>query len=68
MTNWDFDMSAAPHDGRSLLLAGKYPHVTRSKWLFSNDIVPEGRWEGFTAKEQPVAWMLWPSHPQQRPQ
>lgn len=60
--DWNFDMSAVPLD-RAVILAGKKDHVTRSRWLPAGKERKVGRWEGFTATEKPVAWMLWPEHP-----
>lgn len=56
---WNFDMGECPRD-KSVILAGKSPHVTRSRWLEK-----EGRWEAFSLRDAPpVAWMLWPDHPE----
>ena len=76
---WNFDVSEAPK-GRTVeravttekgkvpyeafehdhvILASKCGKVMRSYW-----IPDEQRWCMFSKHEEPVAWMLWPSHPE----
>jgi hypothetical protein len=54
---WNFDMAAAPKTAK-VILASKCGKVIRSNW-----IEKEQRWNSFAAKEQPIAWQLWPEHP-----
>lgn len=45
-----------------VILATKCGKVMGSEWL------PQGeRWHGLATDEQPVAWMLWPTHPTSSP-
>lgn len=76
---WNFDISAAPR-GRivqqtrkvkgedvtgdvfqpdRVILATKCGQVTTSRYLPKED-----RWEGLATGEQPLAWQLWPEHPE----
>lgn len=80
--SWNFDISAAPR-GRTeqqsrrvgdkqttvsvfvpdrVILATKCGKVTLSEWL-----PKEGRWMMLAAGEPPVAWQIWPEHPDLTP-
>jgi hypothetical protein len=55
---WNFDISQAPKDAK-IIAAGNGAVVTVSKWMEK-----EGRWNMFTKDVPPLAWVLWPDHPQ----
>ena len=54
---WNFNMTEAPQD-KSILAADDTDIITRTKW-----IAEEGRWNMFTKDSPPIAWQLWPEHP-----
>jgi hypothetical protein len=78
MSAWNFDVSQAPHGHTvddfvqtakgvrkttrfmpvKVILATKCGKVTVSKYLPDED-----RWEMLQKGEQPIAWQLWPLHP-----
>lgn len=78
MAVWNYDMDAAPrgefvketrrigkndvevavHRPVQIIAAGNDNVVTLSRWLPG-----EGRWNMFSAKTPPIAWMPWPEHP-----
>lgn len=57
MTDWNFDVSAAPRTGR-IIVATSCGKVTISQFLPKAD-----RWEMLAKDEQPLAWQDWPEHP-----
>lgn len=65
---WNRDISNIPKD-KKLLLASKCGKVTASRWLPPEERGPGrhpreiGRWQMFDTHEDPVAWMLFPTHP-----
>lgn len=86
MTDWNYDLSAAPRGeyieetlpGRSgsvrritkyvaprVILASKCGKVITSRWLppEESEKRPKGRWEFFSADEEPLAWQPYPVHP-----
>jgi hypothetical protein len=58
---WNFDMSAAPRDGRHVILAMPNKTTLRSYWCKPKHD-PE-HWCMLSHKNQPEAWMPWPEHP-----
>lgn len=61
MTLWNHDMSAAPRDGSEVILALPNKTTLRSHWR-----TPKGEpahWCMLSHKNEPVAWMPWPAHP-----
>jgi len=52
---WNFNMSDAPED-KPVIAASICGVVTKSKWLGD-------RWNMFTKDVPPVAWQIWPDHP-----
>ena len=82
MTQWNFNMDEAPrgnirsvtriigknevtteeHVPDVIIAAGNDGVVTLSRWL-----PKEGRWNMFSAKVPPLAWMHWPQHPEAQP-
>jgi hypothetical protein len=78
MSDWNFDISQAPRGHtvddfvqtakgvrkttrflpEKLIVATKCGKVTVSKYLPDED-----RWEMLAKEEQPIAWQLWPTHP-----
>ncbi|HEY0120611.1 MAG TPA: hypothetical protein VGC14_02425 [Rhizobium sp.] len=68
MTNWNHDITAAPRDGTHVILAMPNKTTLRSYWCTPKS-EPE-HWCMLSHKNEPVAWMLWPTHPfetQERP-
>ena len=57
--DWNYDISQAPQDRPVILAAGDGTTVTKSYW-----IEKEHRWMAFSKSAQPLAWMLWPDHPE----
>lgn len=63
---WSFDMTAAPRDGTHVILAMPNKTTLRSYWC-----TPKGEpehWCMLSHKNEPVAWMLWPDHPNANPE
>lgn len=80
--SWNFDMDSAPRGEvytrvvstkkghkelpgfryEKVILAGACGTVTVSRWL-----PEEERWEMFSKKENPIAWMAWPTSPVEVP-
>ena len=76
--SWNFDMTAVPrgetvlqtrpgkngpvevpvYKHAKVILAGACGTVTVSRWL-----PEEERWEMFSKKETPIAWIAWPTSP-----
>jgi len=46
-----------------IIAAGNGKTVTASRWLPEDERGGGGRWECFTRETPPLAWMPWPSHP-----
>ena len=57
MTDWNFDMSAAPKG--EVIAQDAHGGVILSKWL-----PEEGRWRNFHKANPPIAWQPWPDHPE----
>lgn len=55
------------HHADRVILATKCGKVIASRWLPPDDRErrPVGRWEFMGAGEYPLAWQLWPTHPQE---
>lgn len=78
MTEWNFDISKAPR-GRYVIQNRKFGKGQADTRVFEPDRVilatkcgqvipsrylPEAkRWEGLATGERPVAWQVWPEHP-----
>ncbi|MDB5531565.1 MAG: hypothetical protein JWR51_4668 [Devosia sp.] len=74
MTDWNFDISAAPRGhtetrtakgqpyeafvGDPIIVATEDGTVTLSQWLPKTE-----RWEMLGKDEAPIAWQPWPKHP-----
>lgn len=54
---WNRNIEEAPKDA-TIIAAGNKGVVTASRW-----IEKEGRWSMFTKAVPPLAWQLWPKHP-----
>ena len=79
MTNWNFDMSAAPK-GKTVSSAQRIGDKDVEVERFVSDLIiaagsegvvtvskwipKEERWNMFSKSAPPVAWMPWPSHPE----
>jgi hypothetical protein len=61
MTEWNFDLTQAPRDGRHVILATEEGKVIRSYWVKPK--ADHAHWCMLSHKNNPVAFMLWPEHP-----
>lgn len=60
---WNFDISAAPRDGSHVILAMPNGTTLRSYWC-ELEHEPD-HWCMLSHKNEPLAWMPWPAHPNQ---
>lgn len=61
MSEWNFDLTQAPRDGRHVILATEEGKVIRSYWVKPK--ADHAHWCMLSHKNNPVAFMLWPEHP-----
>lgn len=58
---WNYDISQAPRD-QKIIVASDCGKVFSSRWLPAKGKDGD-RWEGFSKGHDPIAWMPWPTHP-----
>ncbi len=63
---WNHDISAAPRDGTHVILALQNKTTIRSYWC--KPLHDPEHWCMLSHKNEPVAWMLWPDHPNTNPE
>jgi hypothetical protein len=54
---WNFNIDEAPKD-HPIIAASVCGIVTKSYWIAEGQ-----RWNMFTKESKPIAWQLWPDHP-----